>query len=186
MRRSWLWFFIPLGVLAVIALVIPIVYNLRLQLTPEQLAAAQQRWRDHGTPDYDLQYTARIGRDPADEYWVKVRGGKVVALACNGQMLRFDDLAGLGLGLTARMLRPEDFSSQTVAGFFRQIEARLQEDARSTGRRNFARADFDVRDGHPTHYVHRVAGTSRRLEWQIKLTRVGPPADRPGPHVASP
>lgn len=179
MRRRWLWFFVPLTVLALFGLIAPIVYNLGLQLKPEQLAAAQQRWREHGTPDYDLLYTARFDREQeADEYWVKVRGGKAVAVVCNGQVLRFDDLAGLTLGLSARMLPPEDLSSQTVEGFFRQIGAFLQQDAAATGRRNYATASFHVLDGHPIRYVHRVAGTSQRLEWQIKLTRVKP-AEKP-------
>jgi hypothetical protein len=175
MRRSWLWFFGVLIVLAGVALVMPIVYNLRQQLTPGQLEAARRRWQEHGTPDYDLTYSARYDRDPdADEYWVKVRGGRVVAVVCNGRVLRFDDLAGLGLGLACRMLPPEDVSDQTVEGFFRHMEDFLRQDAASPGRRNFATASFDSRDGHPIRYVHRIAGTSRRLEWQIKLTRIGP------------
>jgi len=187
MRRRWLWFYVPLTVLAVIALVTPIVYNLGLQLTPGQLAAARQRWRDHGTPDYDLLYTARYDREAdAEEYWVKVRGGRVVSVACNGQMLLFDDLAGLGLGLAARGLPPEDVSGQTVEGFFRQIEEWLREDAQSSRRRNYATASFDIRDGHPIRYVHRVAGTGQRLEWQIKLTRVKPLVDLPSHHGGSP
>ena len=64
-----------------------------------------------------------------------------------------------------------DLSSQTMEGLFDQIEAALKQDAVSPGRRNYATAWFDSRDGHPVRYVHRVAGTSKRLEWQIKLTR---------------
>jgi hypothetical protein len=175
MRRRWLWFYVSLSVLAVIALVIPIVYNLHVQLTQEQLDAARQRWQAHGTPDYNLLYSARFDSDPAaDEYWVKVRGGKPVEVVCNGQVLRFDDAAGLGLGLVIGVLQPEDVSDQTVEGFFRHIEEWLRKDAGSTGRRNYATASFDVRDGHPIRYVRRIAGTRKRLEWQIRLIRVGP------------
>lgn len=173
MRRSWLWFFGILFLLALVALVLPIVYNLRLQLTPEQLARAEALWREKGTPNYDLDYSEQKDRNPErDEIWVKVRGGKAVALSWNGQLLRLDDVAGLVLGPTTRSLPPVDLSGQTVEGMFDQIETQLKQDATSTGRRNYATASFDSRDGHPVRYVHRVAGTSKRLEWQIKLTPV--------------
>ena len=38
-----------------------------------------------------------------------MRHGKVVSLVCNNEVLLFDDLAGLGLGLATRMLSREDF-----------------------------------------------------------------------------
>jgi hypothetical protein len=58
-----------------------------------------------------------------------------------------------------------------VEALFRQMESLLAGDT-AEGRRNYATADFDPVDGHPTHYVHRVRGTSRRLEWNVQLTRV--------------
>src|SRR4051812_39848036 len=99
MRRSWLWFYGILLVLALAGIVIPIVYNLRQQLTAEQLARARALWREKGTPDYALRYSARHDREPEpDEIRVKVRGGKVVQVVYNGAVLHFDDLAGLVLG----------------------------------------------------------------------------------------
>jgi Family of unknown function (DUF6174) len=170
-----LWFFVPLLVLGTTAVIIPIVYNLAVQLKPEQLIAARERWRQHGTQDYDLEYMAKYDQNPdADEIGVRVRDGKVVRVIMNARVLRFDDATGLALGLAVRTLPPRDFSGQTVEGMFDQIERRMREDAASTGRRNYATASFDSRDGHPSRYVHRVAGTKMREEWQIKLTRVSP------------
>ena len=171
MKRSSLWFFGILLVLALAGIVIPIVYNLRQQLTPEQLARVQALWRENGTGDYELRYSARHDREPEpDQVWVKVRDGKVVQASYNGEMLCFDDLAGLALGPATRSLALHDLSSLTVNGMLAQIEATLKEDETSTSRRNYATASFDSRDGHPVRYVHRVAGTSKRLEWQIMLT----------------
>jgi hypothetical protein len=170
-----LWFFVPLVVLGAVGVVIPIVYNLGLQLKPEQLVGARERWREHGTQDYDLDYMARYDQLPEpDEIGIRVRGGKVVRVIMNTEVLRFDDAAGLALGLAVRTLPPRDFSGQTVEGMFDQIEKRMREDAASAGRRNYATASFDLRDGHPIRYVHRVSGTKLREEWQIKLTRVSP------------
>jgi hypothetical protein len=175
MQRSWLWFFGTVLVLAAAAIIIPIVYNLRLQLTPEQLGHARALWRERGTPNYDLDYSERRDRDPEpDEIWVKVRGGKVVAMAINGERVRFDDVSGLVLGPVTRNLPYRDLSPYTVDGLLDQIEARLKQDESSPGRRNYATASFDSRDGHPVRYVHRNMTTKKRLEWQIKLTRVEP------------
>jgi hypothetical protein len=65
---------------------------------------------------------------------------------------------------------------QTVEEMFDHIERQLREDRAAPGRRNYATASFDSRDGHPIHYVHRAAGTKKRLEWQIRLERLGPDA----------
>jgi hypothetical protein len=81
----WVWFFAVLAVLALAAILIPIVYNLRQQLRPEQLAAARERWRQNGVSDYDLTIEVRHDTDSqADEYAVQVRGGKVVSWVVNG------------------------------------------------------------------------------------------------------
>jgi hypothetical protein len=178
--HRWVWFFALLATLGVIAVVIPIVYNLRQQLRPEQLAEARERWRQHGASDYDLAFEVKYDTEPrADEHAVQVRGGKVVSWAINGQDLarapgdtlppsqRAEASAG-GEALLEMWKRPD------VEGLFNMMQKWLEEDAASGSRRNFATANFDSRDGHPLRYVHRVAGTRQRQEWNIKLTRIEP------------
>src|SRR5262249_4483768 len=56
-NRGWIWFFVILIVLTVTSITIMIVYNLRQQLKPEQLAQARALWEQKGPADYDLDYT---------------------------------------------------------------------------------------------------------------------------------
>jgi hypothetical protein len=173
-RRS-IWFFGLLAVLGAVAVTLPIIYNLREQLLPEQVAEARRRWEEHGTRDYDLSYQVRYDREQqVDEYKIKVRGGKVVSVVRNNEVRMFEDAAALVLGLPCLALEhpDENFQQHTVENFFKSIEAILHEDS-TAAKRNYATASFDAVDGHPLHFVHRVAGTGRRLEWTIKLERVG-------------
>lgn len=176
--RRWVVFFALLAVMAAAGVVLPIVYNLGLQLKPEQVAAARERWRAHGTGDYELDYRVKIDGTPQAgeyDYAVQVRGGKVVFVGCNGVVLWIEPAAALAAGLAARAPPPEDVRAYGVEAIFREIETALRQDAESGNRRTYATASFDARDGHPTHYVHRVGGTKERVEWTIKLTRVSEP-----------
>jgi hypothetical protein len=183
--RRWVWFFSLLAALAVAAVVIPIVYNLRQQLRPEQLAEARERWRQNGTSDYDLAFEVKYDTDPrADEHIVQVRDGKVVSWVVNGEKLVHAPDGTLPLqraeaspGSEALL---EMWKRPDVEGLFNMMRKWLEEDAASGSRRNFATANFDSRDGHPLRYVHRVAGTRQRQEWNIKLTRVLPGAKTEG------
>src|SRR5262245_47338849 len=90
--RSWVWFFAALAVLAIAAVAINWTYNARQQLTPEQLAAAEERWKQHGPADYDLEVEKIISgaaSDAAvrDRITVRVRRGQVVAAELNGAEL---------------------------------------------------------------------------------------------------
>jgi hypothetical protein len=173
-------FFLVLIVLGTVAVVVPIVYNLRQQLTPEQVAAARARWQANGTRDYVLEYQVRVDSDPRpDEYRVKVRDGKPISAICNGQPMLLDDGAGLLLGPGVKMLPAEDCLQQTVDGMFDEIERRLHQGTRADGKRNYATASFDSRDGHPHRFIYRVAGTKERLEWIIKLIRLDPETGEP-------
>lgn len=174
-RRSRLWigFFVVLTGLAVIAIVVPLVYNLSIQLRPEQLAAARQRWRDHENLDYDLEYLVKItsaGRTEERAYLVHVRGGRTVLVVENGEVAYLDpSLAGVaGLGVLA--LSFDDSRQYGVPALFDAIETALHQDALSGGR-SFATAQFDPQDGHPFHYVHRVRG-KERIEWNLKMVSV--------------
>jgi hypothetical protein len=168
--RGWVWFFVMLTMMAAVAIIIPIVYNLSLQLTPEQLAQARRLWQEHGPRDYDLEYAEKLDPDTRIFiYAVKVRDGRAVSLVCNGKPELLDERAGLVVGPIALLGDAAEAQEHTVEGLFRQIEQSLREDAERGGRRNYVTATFDREDGHPLRYIRRVAGSRDRMEWNIKL-----------------
>jgi hypothetical protein len=177
--RSWLWYFLLLAVAGVFALTIPLVYNLRQQLQPEQFEAAQARWKQHGPADYDLNWETKQNDDPRpDEYRVVVRGGQVQMVYVDGQLQMARELAaalGAAVGPAVTAAAPnqvprKQLSGYTVEGMFHTIGKDLEKNAESGGR-NFATATFDARDGHPVRYVYRVKHSPERLEWNVKLLR---------------
>src|SRR4051812_35261360 len=97
--RSWMAYFLLLFVLAASGMVIPIFYNLGLQLRPEQLAEARARWAEAGPRDYDLTFSVAYGRErtgsgcsatmaapAAQRHIVLVRGGRIVCALCEGEV----------------------------------------------------------------------------------------------------
>jgi hypothetical protein len=147
-------FFLVLGVLAITAIVVPLLYNLQRQLEPEDIARARQRWQEHGLANYDLLLLVRADEDKVGtRYLIQVRSGKVTQVLIDGEE---QDL-------------PDDTVKQyRVEGLFAYIAKMLHQD-REANARNFTIADFDKVDGHPTHYIRRVRGTRERLEWVIRL-----------------
>ena len=168
--RHWFWFFGVLLALGAVAVALPLIYNLRMQLTPAQLAEAEERWQAHGPADYDLDFTERLNDDAeGDKLLIRVRGGEVV------------DVLREGKPLSAKDLPTAERQLYSVPGLFSQIGQRLAED-RAAGRRNYATAYFDKITGYPVRYVHRERGSRRRLEWVVKLKPAGAapaPASRP-------
>jgi hypothetical protein len=173
-RRShrWIGFFVVLAVLAAVAIVVPLVYNLSIQLRPEQLTEARQRWRDQAPSTYDLEYLVRTSNADQEEeraYLVQVREGRVVLVVCNSDVVYLDPSLACSAGLGVLALSSENPNQYSVPALFDAIETTLRQDE-SAGRRNFATAQFDPKDGHPFHYVHGVRGTKERVEWNVKLT----------------
>ncbi len=171
--RRWIGFFVALAGLAVIAISVPIVYNLSIQLRPEQLAEARQRWNETDLPNYDLEYLVKTTQSNLEEeraYLVEVRGGQVILVVCNRDVVYLAPWLALISGPGAPALASEDPRQFGVPALFDEMEAAFRRDE-SSGQRNFATAQFDPKDGHPFHYVHRVRGTKERVEWNIKLTR---------------
>lgn len=155
--RRWVWYFVLLAVMGATAVILPIVYNLSLQLRPEELTAARQRWKAHGPRDYDLQFqekTTEHGESGESEWYVKVRDGQVASATCDGEALP----AG-------------ECPNGTVDRQFDLIEKGLQLDLAEGVRRNYATAAFDLFDGHPTHYVRRVRGSGERFELNVNLKK---------------
>jgi hypothetical protein len=172
-RSPAFYFFVVLVGMASVAIVLPIVYNLGLQLKPGDVAEARRKWQENGPRDYDLELMRRVDQsETPDEYRIKVRGGRVTSVVGKADgILLIDETVGLALGPWIRAKSPPDnMPPCTVDEMLDEIQSRARRDAESTGRRNFATASFDSRDGHPHRYVHRVAGTKQRLEWIVKLT----------------
>ena len=174
-RRFPLWadFFVALALLALLAVVVPLVYNLRQQLRPEQLEEARARWRTEGPADYDLEYSVRRGRDEqAEHYRVRVRAGRAVCVCCDGEVLLLDRSFAAAAGLALSALAGGDGRRYGIESAFQRMEEVLNR-GESSARRHFTVAVFDPRDGHPRHFVHRVRGTDQREEWTFRLLRPG-------------
>jgi Family of unknown function (DUF6174) len=178
-KRSAFWFFFLLAIAGAFAVIVPVLFNLRQQLRPEQLDAARERWKQYGPRDYDLLYQAKQDRDPRpDEYQVIVRDGKVSAVFVNREVWLARELAtSLGgaigpaiLALATEVVPQRELSGYTVEGLFQRIEQNLEKNAESGGN-NFATASFDAKDGHPIRYIYRVKHTPERLEWNVRLIR---------------
>jgi hypothetical protein len=180
-KRDWVWFFAVLFVLGAAAVTIPLYYNLSLQLRPEQAEQARALWRTSGPRDYDIDYQERATHGPdTDEaaYRVMVRDGRVVVVFLDGRLsFLADPAAVLALGPWPRAL-PGPSGARDIDGMFDHIEDQLRRDL-SLSRRPYATATFDKRDGHPTRYVRRIRGGAERLEWTVKLMRVGAAAQEP-------
>jgi hypothetical protein len=145
---SWVWFFALLAVAGAAAMATPFWYNLRQQLTPDELAAHRALWREHGPHDYDLDYVVRLDEATrGEECQVSVRGGRVASATCGGAPER---------------------EPLTIDGLFALMGAALAEDA-ATGRRNYTVAHFDPADGHPRRYVRRVKARGERTEIVVRL-----------------
>lgn len=175
--RRWIWFFAILVVAAALAITAPLVYNLSIQLRPEQLAEARRRWEDMAPDDFDLEYLIRTTHDGLEEenqYRVIARRGRVVLIVGNGDVIYIDSSLALLAGPAVLALSPAEARHYGVPALFEQIEAGLHEDE-TADRRNYSTAQFDPKDGHPFHYVHRIRGTKQRIEWNVKMTRIPAP-----------
>ncbi len=173
-RNLWVWYFLILAVLGSIAVVVPLVYNLSLQLKLEDVLAARKLWQANKPENYDLEVMVRENEGETDEYFVKVRRGRVTSIIGKAEgIIQLDETAllALGAGITARPSVPiANLPPHTIDALFDTIEADLKRDATLPGRRNYATASFDSRDGHPHRYVHRRSDTKERVEWIVKLT----------------
>lgn len=173
--RRWIGFFLVLGVLAGIAIVVPFVYNLSLQLRPEQLTDARRRWQENRRADYDLACLIKrveggvAARD--QECLVQVRAGRVVVIVDEGAVVYLDPALAVVAGTSVQGVSSEDPGHYGVAALFDEIEAALRQ-RETEDRRDYIKADFDPRDGHANHYIRRVPQTKERVEWFVKLTLI--------------
>ena len=171
--RRWIGFFVVLAGLGIIAIVAPLLYNLSIQLRPEQLAEARRHWQDNAPIDYDLEYLSQIrrgGQEEKSQSRIMVRGGRVVVVVDQGEVVYLDPALAAVVGLGVPALSSDDPERYGVPALFDEIEAGLRQSA-TMERRIYLKADFEP-DGLPSHYIHYDPRTKDRVEWFVKLSRV--------------
>jgi hypothetical protein len=151
-NRGWLWYFILLGFLSILATTILVVYNLQQQLKPEQLEAAQKLWQEKGLKSYHLVYTIKIHElSTTDYYDVRVKDGFVTQVSVNN------------------LAQPASkFHYYGMEKLFSYIDTNLERDQKKGQPRTFTRAIFDPGHGGLRWYVRRVMGSKERVELTVE------------------
>jgi hypothetical protein len=171
--RRWIVYFVVLAALGVAAIVTPLIYNMSVQLRPEQLADARRRWRDNSPANYDLEClinNRRGGQEGKSQYRAQVRGGHVVAVVVDGELVYVEASLASVAGCAAFALSEDTPERYDMAALFDEMESALRQSA-AAERRWYLKADFEA-DGHPSHYVSYVPSTKDRIEWFVKLSPV--------------
>jgi hypothetical protein len=154
---GWLWYFALLVALTIVSLTILIRYNLSRQLTLDKLATARELWQHKRPAHYDLEIVQQ--GTVAETRRVHIRSGKVVS--------------GVRDGLP---LEPRLYGYSDMDAWFGFLEENLQNDAQPGKPRTYTVATFDAEDGHITHYIRRVMGTTERVEVQFSLKKPQEPS----------
>jgi len=172
--RGWIWYFVILGALSVLGITILVVYNLRQQLKPEQIAAARKLWEEKRPPDYVLTYTKK--GDASGTFIVTVHQGKVVSVIMREEVVKDNQVQVAELPLERRL-----YASYDMAGLFDNIERFQEMDARKDSPRTFIRATFDPQNGQLLWFVRRVMGTRDRIEINVEPIDMQPAGAAPSP-----
>jgi hypothetical protein len=167
-NRRWIWYFVVVGCLTVLATTILVVYNLGQQLKPEQLEAARNLWEAKRPADYVLTYT-KLG-SATGTFVVTVRKGKVVSANMLQKVIK-DGKAEL----VEEQLEPRLYRSYDMDGLFNDIERFLDLAAKKDSPRTYLVATFDPRNGQLLRFVRRVMGTSERIEIDVQPIQPPPP-----------
>jgi hypothetical protein len=159
-NRLWVWYFVFIVIASASLAGFMIAFNLHLQLKPEQLAAAQQQWREQGPADYMMTYTKKLGAgDHVDAFVVKVRARKVVDVRMNGEPLR--DSEGVPIV-------DERLQYHSMDRLLRDIERFLELDAKA-GKKYYNMAIFDEQSGALKRYVRSVRETGEHVEEDVRV-----------------
>ncbi len=148
--RGWVWFFVVLACLVVVALGIQSWWYNKQRLTPERLAEARALWKIHRPANYDLEYTQK--GNATGTFVVQVRDGNVVAATLDGQPLK------------TRLYAPSDMD-----GLFDDIERFLEMDSSPGSPRTYEWASFHEKDGHLIRYIRSVMSQGWRLQIDVRL-----------------
>ncbi|HEV3025817.1 MAG TPA: DUF6174 domain-containing protein [Pirellulales bacterium] len=131
-------------------------------LTADGLAAAEERWKEHESADYNMD--VEIGGRQPGHFHVEVRSGRATKVTRNG-------------------VEPQrrTWDTWTVPGMFDTLEQELDLAARpegafgQPGARAVMRALFDPELGLPRRYERFVLGTAYEVRWQVtRFETVGP------------
>jgi hypothetical protein len=164
--NAWIWFFTFVFVASVVLAGFMIWFNMRLQLKPEQLEAAMQRWKEHGPRDYRLVVTKQVNENEPDHFDITVRDRRVIDVRLNGQRLRNEANEPYPPG-------HERLQWYTMHHLLREIEVLLDQDAKA-GKKNYNVAHFDDQTGALRKYIRRVMGSRQRVEETVKLEPLAP------------
>ena len=153
-KLGWLWFFVILVLLTVLATVILVRFNLWQQLQPDQLARARQLWKEKGPHSYRLVYSKKITEESresrTEDYDVEVRDGVVAQIKVNGR------------------LEPANrHPSHTMDDLLNLVAANLERDQDKGRPRTYTRALFQGDNGGLRWYVRRVMGSKERVEIEV-------------------
>ncbi len=159
--NAWIWFFTFLVMASVGVAAFMIWFNMRMQLKPEQLEAAMQRWKEHGPPDYRLIVTKQVNDNEPEHFEITVRDHRVIEVRLNGQRLRNEANEPYPPG-------HERLQWYTMRHLLREVEIFLDQDAKA-GKKNYNVAIFDEDTGALRKYVRRVMGTQQRVEETVKV-----------------
>ncbi|HLW64400.1 MAG TPA: hypothetical protein VKS79_03705 [Gemmataceae bacterium] len=169
-NRRWLWVFVVLGILGLLAMGINYAYNVGEPLTLEKLNAARALWAQKRPINYDLhivfsrEYVSDDGRRGTlvDQFQVEVRDGKVTGFLVNGKEPEpLLDAQGQRRLEDERLRR----ANYDISGIFDSIEDLMNKDRRE-GNPTFLRARFDPNDGHITLFTRQI---HRRREQYIQV-----------------
>lgn len=167
--KAWIWFFTFLVIASVSVAGFMIWFNMRMQLTPEQLEAAMQQWKEHGPRDYRLKVTKQVNENEPEHYEITVRDRRVIEVRLNGQRLRNESNEPYPAG-------HERLQWYTMHHLLREIEVFLDRDAKER-KKNYNVAIFDDQTGALRKYIRRVMGTRQRVEETVQLEPL--PAEEP-------
>ena len=157
-NRNWIWFFAALVVLGAASVSINWAYNVRQQLTMEQLNRNQDLWDKNGPADYDLlvDKTYRSlgdGEDRQDRFEIQVRKKKVTAATMNG-----------------RSLEKRLWDQYDLPGWMDFVESFVKKDTAPNAPRTFRTAQFDPKTGQLLHFTRSVSTTRERVELFLRVT----------------
>jgi len=163
--RSWIWFFVVLILLAGAATATLWIYNLRQQLTPEELASARKLWKKNRPNNYRLTYTKE--GNTTGTFVVTVGNGEVKSVVMKQEVTENGQMKTVTTPLERRF-----YQSSDMDGLFKDLERFLEMKKDPNTGRTFLTAKFDPEDGHITGFIYSNSKTGQRIKVIAELERL--------------